>query len=182
MATFMERFSPETRTKFEGYKEKYRHVLAKAKEVGTTVTETIEVAGTAFAFAWAEGRYGADKTTFFADTNADGSIVEGTGVPASLLVGLAGHVIIFSGMDGGYAEHIRNISDGALAHYAVGAGLKLGQKMKEKADSNPAGDEYDGPPIDKSGRGGGSAQHTADELAAHRRAMDELRKGQKAAA
>lgn len=164
MAGFMERFSPHTA-------ERMRSVLARAREVSETVTETVEVAGTAFAFAWAEGRYGESKTTFFADKNSDGTMVEGTGVPASLLVGLAAHVIIFSGMDAGYAKHIRNVGDGALAHYAVKAGTKLGQKMADQAAANPEGDPYTGPEISPE-----QNQATADEIRRHRQVMADLRK------
>lgn len=173
MADFMSRFSPATRERLETYRQKYSHVIAKAREVSDTVTETIEVAGTAFGFAWAEGRYGEDKTTFFGDKDASGAPVAGTGVPASLLVGLAGHIVIFSGMDGGYAKHIRNISDGALAHYAVKAGLKLGQKMAD--DAAAAG----GPGCDDTEPMAPDAP-TSDEAAAHRRVMDIMR-GHKAA-
>lgn len=175
MADFMSRFSPATRERLETYRAKYSHVISKAREVSDTVTETVEVAGTAFAFAWAEGRYGEDKTTFFADKDASGAPVAGTGVPASLLVGLAGHIVIFSGMDGGYAKHIRNISDGALAHYAVKAGLKLGQKMASDAAANPGHDDTPAMPSDP------QTTATADEAAAHRKVMEILRSARKVA-
>lgn len=87
-----------------------RGIVEKSEGVIAHAVQTVEVGGGAFACGVAKGRYGS---------------VEVLGLPVDLLAGAGGHLLGFLG-GGKYAEHIHNLSDGALASYLTTLGQGVG--------------------------------------------------------
>lgn len=105
---------------------------AKAREETTAAVaqalQAVEVSGTAFGLAYARGRFG--------DEEGELAVM---GMPVGLLAGIGGHAVAFLGIAGEYSEHIHNISDGALAEYAVQQGQSIGMQHKIEAESSTEG-------------------------------------------
>ena len=111
-------FTSQSLAKAHEYAERMSTKMSKLREhaevaVGNGIQVT-EVGGTAFAFGYANGRWGEDGEIKF------------LGVPADLGVGFALTGIAMFGGLGKYGEHGVNIGSGALAAYAYRAGFQLG--------------------------------------------------------
>jgi hypothetical protein len=112
-------FTSQSLAKARDYAERMSNKMAKLREhaeeaIGNGIQVT-EVGGTAFAFGYANGRWGEDGE------------IKVLGVPVDLGVGFAlTGVAMFGGL-GRYAEHGVNIGSGALAAYGYRSGFQLGQ-------------------------------------------------------
>jgi len=104
-------------------KNRSEEMKQNEEQLLTTATTT----GTAFAIGYVDGRYQERAEVF--------------GIPASVLVGLAGHVAGFAGF--GPSTVMHSVGDGGLAAYAVTLGAGLGQKARLESD---AGGTPPGPP------------------------------------
>jgi hypothetical protein len=112
-------FTSQSLAKAREYAERMSSKMAKLREhaeeaIGNGIQVT-EVGGTAFAFGYANGRWGEDGE------------IKMLGVPVDLGVGFALTGIAMFGGLGKYAEHGVNIGSGALAAYGYRAGFQLGQ-------------------------------------------------------
>jgi hypothetical protein len=123
-------FTSQSIAKARDYAERMSNRMAKIREhaeeaVGNGIQVT-EVGGTAFAFGYANGRWGEDGEIKF------------LGVPVDLGVGFAlTGVAMFGGL-GKYGEHGVNIGSGALASYAYRAGHQLGADASSGDTANAA--------------------------------------------
>jgi hypothetical protein len=121
-------FTSQSLSKAREYAERMSTKMAKLREhaeeaIGNGIQVT-EVGGTAFAFGYANGRWGEDGE------------VKVLGVPVDLGVGFALTGIAMFGGLGKYGEHGVNIGSGALAAYAYRAGHQLGADAASE-DSKP---------------------------------------------
>lgn len=112
-------FTTASLAKAREYAERMQGKMAKLREhaeeaIGNGI-QVSEVGGAAFAFGYANGRWGEDGE------------LKVLGVPADLGVGFALTGIAMFGGLGKYAEHGVNLGSGALASYAYRSGLELGQ-------------------------------------------------------
>ena len=111
-------FTSQSLAKARDYADRMSNKMAKLREhaeeaIGNGIQVT-EVGGTAFAFGYANGRWGEDGE------------IKMLGVPVDLGVGFAlTGVAMFGGL-GKYAEHGVNIGSGALAAYGYRSGFQLG--------------------------------------------------------
>jgi hypothetical protein len=117
-------FTSQSIAKARDYAERMSNKMARLREhaeeaIGNGIQVT-EVGGSAFAFGYANGRWGEDGE------------LKVLGVPADLGVGFALTGIAMFGGLGKYAEHGVNIGSGALAAYAYRAGHQLGESAAEK--------------------------------------------------
>lgn len=122
-------FTSQSLAKAREYAERMSTKMAKLREhaeeaIGNGIQVT-EVGGTAFAFGYANGRWGEDGE------------LKVVGVPVDLGVGFALTGIAMFGGLGKYGEHGVNIGSGALAAYAYRAGHQLGADAASE-DDKPA--------------------------------------------
>jgi len=94
-----------------------KRVREKAGEVVNNVVRTGEVSASAFAFGYAQQRFGREK-------------MEVGGLHLALLGGTAAHVLSFMGISDGAEPHLRAIGDGALATYFFTLGRDVAVKTK----------------------------------------------------
>ena len=111
-------FTSQSLAKAREYAERMQGKMARLRDtaeeaIGNGILVT-EVGGTAFAFGYANGRWGEDGE------------IKVLGVPVDLGVGFALTGIAMFGGLGKYGEHGVNIGSGALAAYAYRAGHQLG--------------------------------------------------------
>ncbi len=142
--------------------------LAKAKDalLKYEVEQTLESVATAAVYGYAEGYYGENEMSFFADKNEDGSLkldqqgeAINKGVPASLLIGGGLKLVQLFGGDymgkagdprkqGAIQQHVGNVADSLLGIYAYKLAAGKGAKAKEEADkakTKSAGEAYPAP-------------------------------------
>ena len=122
-------FTSQSLAKAREYADRMQGKMARLREhaeeaIGNGIQVT-EVGGTAFAFGYANGRWGEDGE------------IKVLGVPVDLGVGFALTGIAMFGGLGKYGEHGVNIGAGALASYAYRAGHQLGADASD-ASSAPA--------------------------------------------
>jgi hypothetical protein len=121
-------FTSQSLSKAREYADRMREKMSKIREhaeeaVGNGIQVT-EVGGTAFAFGYANGRWGEDGE------------IKVLGIPVDLGVGFAlTGVAMFGGL-GKYGEHGVNVGSGALAAYAYRSGYQLGAHASEE-DTQP---------------------------------------------
>jgi hypothetical protein len=121
-------FTSQSLSKAREYADRMREKMSKIREhaeeaVGNGIQVT-EVGGTAFAFGYANGRWGEDGE------------IKVLGIPVDLGVGFAlTGVAMFGGL-GKYGEHGVNVGSGALAAYAYRSGYQLGAHASEE-DAQP---------------------------------------------
>jgi hypothetical protein len=123
-------FTSHSLAKAREYADRMSNKMAKLREhaeeaIGNGIQVT-EVGGTAFAFGYANGRWGEDGE------------VKVLGLPVDLGVGFALTGIAMFGGLGKYGEHGVNIGSGALAAYAYRSGYQLGADAGAD-DHKPAG-------------------------------------------
>ena len=111
----------------ERAKEKMAKVREHAEEAIGQGIQVAEVSGTAFAFGYANARWGGDKGQ-----------VEVFGLPADLGTAVALHGVAFMGGLGRYSEHGHNVGTGALASYAYRMGTHFGAEAARHAPTRPA--------------------------------------------
>src|ERR1700689_4440354 len=122
-------FTSQSLSKAREYAERMQKRMATIRETAEKAVgdgiEVPEVGGAAFAFGYANGRWGEDGE------------MKMLGVPVDLGVGFAlTGVAMFGGL-GKYGEHGVNIGSGALAAYAYRSGYQLGQSAAND-DAKPA--------------------------------------------
>lgn len=108
-------------TRYEQLKGKIAGIRKKAEHVTEKFVRTVEVSGAAFAMGVANGR------------SHDPEGVNIAGVPVDLGAGLALEVLGYMGAAGKHSDHLNNLGDGCLAHYAAVLGRGVGVTWKEKA-------------------------------------------------
>lgn len=113
----------KAKTTMAKWREKNEEVIGRGMQL-------VEVSGTAFAFGFANSRWGENGELKIA------------GIPVDLGVAAVVHSMGFLGGLGEYAEHGHNVADGALASFAYRVGAQMG------ADS--ARDAKGPPPVKKS--------------------------------
>jgi hypothetical protein len=121
-------FTSQSLSKAREYADRMREKMSKIREhaeeaVGNGIQVT-EVGGTAFAFGYANGRWGEDGE------------IKVLGIPVDLGVGFALTGIAMFGGLGKYGEHGVNVGSGALAAYAYRSGYQLGAHASEE-DAQP---------------------------------------------
>ena len=122
-------FTSQSLAKAREYADRMSTKMAKLREhaeeaVGNGIQVT-EVGGTAFAFGYANGRWGDDGEIKF------------LGVPVDLGVGFALTGIAMFGGLGKYGEHGVNVGSGALAAYAYRVGAQLGSDAASTDAARP---------------------------------------------
>jgi len=122
-------FTSQSLAKAREYAERMSTKMSKLREhaeeaVGNGIQVT-EVGGTAFAFGYANGRWGEDGEIKF------------LGVPVDLGVGFALTGIAMFGGLGKYGEHGVNVGSGALAAYGYRAGFQLGSSAADEDTAKP---------------------------------------------
>lgn len=108
-------------TRYEQLKGKIAGIRKKAEHVTEKFVRTVEVSGASFAMGVANGR-----------TN-DPEGVNIAGVPIDLGAGISLQVLGYLGAAGKHSDHLNNLGDGCLAHYAAVLGRGVGVTWKEKA-------------------------------------------------
>jgi hypothetical protein len=96
--------------------------------IGTGI-QVAEVSGSAFAWGYANGRWG-----------ENGELTLG-GMPVDLGVAVALHGVAFLGGLGKYAEHGHNLGTGALAACAYRTGSMMGAQSATKSNQQDAADQ-----------------------------------------
>jgi hypothetical protein len=122
-------FTSQSLAKAREYAERMQGKMARLREhaedaIGNGIQVT-EVGGTAFAFGYANGRWGEDGE------------IKVLGVPVDLGVGFALTGIAMFGGLGKYGEHGVNIGSGALAAYAYRSGYQLGNDASDTTTQHP---------------------------------------------
>jgi len=108
----------KAKKQIESLKQSSKRARAKAGEMTESLLTTGEVAGTAFAIGFWEGRI--DNAKQF----------EIFSVPVPLAMGVGAHVFALLGVGRGMEGHLRSIGNGALAAHLNGIGRRLGQEAK----------------------------------------------------
>lgn len=108
-------------TRYEQLKGKIAGIRKKAEHVTEKFVRTVEVSGAAFAMGVANGR------------SNDPEGVNVAGVPVDLGAGISLQVLGYLGAAGKHSDHLNNLGDGCLAHYAAVLGRGVGVTWKEKA-------------------------------------------------
>lgn len=108
-------------TRYEQLKGKIAGIKKKAEHVTEKFVRTVEVSGAAFAMGVANGR------------SNDPEGVNVAGVPVDLGAGISLQVLGYLGAAGKHSDHLNNLGDGCLAHYAAVLGRGVGVTWKEKA-------------------------------------------------
>jgi hypothetical protein len=121
-------FTSQSLAKAREYAERMQGKMAKLREhaeeaIGNGIQVT-EVGGAAFAFGYANGRWG------------ENGEIKALGVPVDLGVGFALTGIAMFGGLGKYAEHGVNVGSGALAAYGYRSGFQLGQDAASNTAPN----------------------------------------------
>jgi hypothetical protein len=107
-------------TRYETLKTKVASIKKKAEHVTEKFVRTVEVSGAAFAMGVANGR------------SNDPEGVNVAGVPVDLGAGISLQILGYLGAAGKHSDHLNNIGDGCLAHYAAVLGRGVGVTWKEK--------------------------------------------------
>ena len=111
-------FTSQSLSKAREYAERMQKRMATIRETAEKAVgdgiEVTEVGGAAFAFGYANGRWGQDGE------------MKMLGIPVDLGVGFALTGIAMFGGLGEYREHGVNIGSGALAAYGYRSGFQLG--------------------------------------------------------
>jgi hypothetical protein len=110
----------------ERAKEKMARIREHAEEAIGQGIQVAEVSGTAFAFGYANARWGGEKGQ-----------VEVLGLPADLGAAVALHGVAFMGGLGRYSEHGHNVGTGALASYAYRMGTHFGAEASRHGPARP---------------------------------------------
>lgn len=108
-------------SRYEQLKGKIAGIRKKAEHVTEKAVRTVEVSAAAFTMGVANGR----------STDPEGLNVGG--VPVDLGAGLALQILGYVGAAGKHSDHLNNLGDGCLAHYAAVMGRGVGATWKEKA-------------------------------------------------
>jgi hypothetical protein len=116
-------FNTQSLAKMQDHLERMQGRMAKVREhaeasVGLAIQAT-EVGGTAFAFGYANGRWGEDGE------------LKVLGLPVDLGVGFALTGLSLLGGLGKYAEHGNNVGSGAIAAFAYRSGMQMGAQAAE---------------------------------------------------
>lgn len=114
-------------TRYEQLKGKIAGIKKKTEHVVEKFVRTTEVSGAAFAMGIANGR----------SNDPDG--VNIGGVPIDLGAGISLQVLGYLGAAGKHSDHLNNLGDGCLAHYAAIMGRGVGTTWKEKALTGGSG-------------------------------------------
>lgn len=107
-------------SRYDAIKGKIATIKKKAEHVTEKFVRTVEVSGASFAMGVANGR----------TTDPEG--VNIAGVPVDLGAGVALQVLGYLGAAGKHSDHLNNLGDGCLAHYAAVMGRGVGVAWKEK--------------------------------------------------
>lgn len=107
-------------TRYEQLKNKVAGIRKKAEHVTEKFVRTVEVSGAAFAMGVANGR------------SNDPEGVNVAGVPVDLGAGVALEILGYLGAAGKHSDHLNNLGDGCLAHYAAVLGRGVGVTWKDK--------------------------------------------------
>lgn len=102
--------------KAESLAGRVKKVAEKGEKTVETVTGTLVVSGTSFAFGVLQGRTGG---------------VEVVGVPIELLTGVGLHVAGFMGLGGRRSDMLHHVGNGAMATYAATMGRSVGVNWKK---------------------------------------------------
>lgn len=117
-------------SRYEQLKTKVAGIRKKAEHVTEKFVRTVEVSGAAFAMGVANGR------------SHDPEGVNIGGVPIDLGAGIGLEILGYLGAAGKHSDHLNNLGDGCLAHYAAVLGRGVGVTWKEKGHlgggANPA--------------------------------------------
>ena len=112
-------FNSQSLAKTQEYLERMQTRMAKVRQHAETsmgqAIQSAEVTGTAFAFSYANQRWGGEAGE-----------IKVLGLPIDLGIGFALTGLALMGGLGKYTEHGVNIGSGALASYAVRSGAQLG--------------------------------------------------------
>lgn len=108
-------------TRYEQLKGKIQGIRKKAEHVTEKFVRTVEVSGAAFAMGVANGR------------THDPEGLQIAGVPVDLGAGVALEILGYMGAAGKHSDHLNNLGDGCLAHYAAVLGRGVGVTWKERA-------------------------------------------------
>lgn len=123
-------FTTTSLARMKEYVERARDKMASLREKTEGIIDTgiaaAEVSGTAFAFGYANARWG-----------ENGELKVG-GLPVDLGAAVALHGIAFMGGLGKHAEHGHNVGTGALASYTYRLGTQLGAEAKTVAERGDA--------------------------------------------
>lgn len=106
--------------RYESLKNKVANIRKKAEHVTEKFVRTVEVSGAAFAMGVANGR------------SNDPEGVNIGGVPIDLGAGIGLEVLGYLGAAGKHSDHLNNLGDGCLAHYAAVLGRGVGVTWKER--------------------------------------------------
>jgi hypothetical protein len=123
-------FNTQSLSKMQEHLERAQARMAKVREhaeasVGQAI-QTTEVGGTAFAFGYANARWG---------ENGELKVL---GLPVDLGVGFALTGLSLMGGLGKYAEHGNNIGSGAIAAFAYRSGMQMGAQAADAANGGAA--------------------------------------------
>lgn len=108
-------------SRYEALKNKVAGIRKKAEHVTEKFVRTVEVSGASFAMGVANGR------------SNDPEGVNVAGVPVDLGAGVALEILGYLGAAGKHSDHLNNLGDGCLAHYAAVLGRGVGVTWKEKS-------------------------------------------------
>lgn len=108
-------------SRYEQLKNKVAGIRKKAEHVTEKFVRTVEVSGAAFAMGVANGR------------SNDPEGVNIGGVPIDLGAGIGLEILGYLGAAGKHSDHLNNLGDGCLAHYASVLGRGVGVTWKEKS-------------------------------------------------
>ncbi len=103
----------------------------KAESTMAVTLHAVENGGVAFAFGYANVRYGKPDSG-----GINAVLIPGTKIPVDLTVGLAGHAAALFGVFGKQADHAHAIANGALGVYLGRLGGEMGVKALVKKNSS----------------------------------------------
>lgn len=120
---YSDKSKSELVSKIQSMKDRMAKVRETASEAISTVTTTAVAGGTAFGLEYMRARYGK------LDQETDQIVYGFAGLPASLLVGVAGHVGGFLGLGGKTsAKLLHDLGHGGVAAYGSSMGYQMGLK------------------------------------------------------
>ena len=129
-------FTSQSLSKAREYADRMQKRMASIRQTAEKAVgdgiEVTEVGGAAFAFGYANGRWGEDGE------------MKMLGIPVDLGVGFALTGIAMFGGLGEYREHGVNIGSGALAAYGYRSGFQLGA---DAASNTPRAARVNAPPV-----------------------------------
>jgi hypothetical protein len=110
------------RNQVDRFKNSSKLARAKAGEVTEQILSIGEVAGTAFAFGYFDGK-----------TVPGSKVFNPLGIPAPLLGGVLAHAAALLGVGRGMESHLKNIGNGALSAHLFHIGQEAGTKARTAA-------------------------------------------------